>query len=345
MIMDVKAVDIARTLGISKATVSLALNHKAGVSEKTRKKIFDTKEMLEKSEAPRTAVTDLSLKAGEIKVVLISRGMHSVKNAELDLWTDVNSVFEKNARENGFTLSLLYIDFTPEDLQIMVSACNADQVAGVIVMGTELRDGDEVYLESIEKPLVIYDCCLPTEKYSCVMINNRQGIRLAVDELVRHGNTNIVYAGIDHDMYNFVSRERGFREAMEAHSLPSDDAGRVIRGGKSIEECSRFLRTYLGTHSLPDAFVCDTYHMSIALFRVLAERKADIPRDVSIIGVDALPEYLTGGMHMTSVRIPHSERAFWAMQLLLKDIREPSEFKTRMYMNCELIRGETVAER
>ena len=39
--MKIKAADIARNLNLSKATVSLVLNNKPGVSEKTRRKVFD----------------------------------------------------------------------------------------------------------------------------------------------------------------------------------------------------------------------------------------------------------------------------------------------------------------
>ena len=39
--MKIKATDIARNLNLSKATVSLVLNNKPGVSEKTRRRIFD----------------------------------------------------------------------------------------------------------------------------------------------------------------------------------------------------------------------------------------------------------------------------------------------------------------
>lgn len=39
--MKIKAADIARNLNLSKATVSLVLNDKSGVSEKTRQRIFD----------------------------------------------------------------------------------------------------------------------------------------------------------------------------------------------------------------------------------------------------------------------------------------------------------------
>lgn len=38
--MKVKMVDVARYLGVSKATVSLAVNNKPGVNEQTRQKIL-----------------------------------------------------------------------------------------------------------------------------------------------------------------------------------------------------------------------------------------------------------------------------------------------------------------
>lgn len=47
--MKIKAVDIARHLGISKATVSLALNDRPGVSEATREKVLECKAWMEKN--------------------------------------------------------------------------------------------------------------------------------------------------------------------------------------------------------------------------------------------------------------------------------------------------------
>ena len=46
--MKIKAAQIARDLGLSKATVSLALNDKPGVSEETKKMIFQYIDRMEK---------------------------------------------------------------------------------------------------------------------------------------------------------------------------------------------------------------------------------------------------------------------------------------------------------
>ena len=341
--MRVKAVDIARVMGLSKATVSLALNGKPGVSERTRKDIFECKKQLESVIPIANTVRQNPKPIGghEIKVLLVSNGLKNIKNAEMDLWTDVNAVFEKNAREKGYTLGIMYIDFINDSIEEMVSECNMDRVAGVIVIGTELQEGDEEKFYRINKPLIIYDCELTTVKYPCVMINNRQGIALALEEFFKNGLENIIYLGNSMYMYNYTSRRRGFKDVLEKSGREFRDEY-IVPVGSSVEECYEFMVDYLRDNELPDAFIMDSYHVSIGTIRALKELGKEIPREISLIGVDVLPAYLTGSCKLTSIRVPHSERAYWVMQLLFKEISEPSSLKSRLYTNCSLIQGETV---
>ena len=97
--MNVKSIDIARALGISKSTVSLALNGKPGVSEQTRQEVLACKKQLEEHGAVPPGMFSRQpeqRKRQQIKIVKITNGMKNIQGAELDLWTDVNQVFEKN---------------------------------------------------------------------------------------------------------------------------------------------------------------------------------------------------------------------------------------------------------
>ena len=323
--------------------MSLALNGKPGVSERTRKDIFECKKQLESGIPIANTVRQNPKPIGghEIKVLLVSNGLKNIKNAEMDLWTDVNAVFEKNAREKGYTLGIMYIDFINDSIEEMVSECNMDRVAGVIVIGTELQEGDEEKFYRINKPLIIYDCELTTVKYPCVMINNRQGIALALEEFFKNGLENIIYLGNSMYMYNYTSRRRGFKDVLEKSGREFRDEY-IVPVGSSVEECYEFMVDYLRDNELPDAFIMDSYHVSIGTIRALKELGKEIPREISLIGVDVLPAYLTGSCKLTSIRVPHSERAYWVMQLLFKEISEPSSLKSRLYTNCSLIQGETV---
>ena len=80
--MKIKAADIARNLNLSKATVSLVLNNKPGVSEKTRRRIFDyIEEVTGEAERQKEEKNKQELENKNIiKVLFIDNALRFVKN-------------------------------------------------------------------------------------------------------------------------------------------------------------------------------------------------------------------------------------------------------------------------
>lgn len=344
--MNVKSIDIARALGISKSTVSLALNGKPGVSEQTRQEVLACKKQLEEHgvlSAGMFAGQQNQKKGHQIKIVRVINGMKNIRGAELDLWTDVNEAFEKNLRANGYSLGLMYADLREKDQSRMIAECNADDVAGVIIFGTEFKQENSSLLESIQKPLVIYDAVPDTDKYPVVLIDNRQGVELAVEELLAKGNTDIRYLCNPLPMYNYESRRSAFLEIMEKKGM-GDVSDRIIRTGSSVEEVRQMMLEYLKTAPLPHAYIMESYHVSMGTIMAMQELGIRIPEDVSLIGIDTLPSFLTGGINLTSIRVPHTERVYWTVQLLLKEIDHPVREKSKLYTSCVFVNGETVKE-
>ncbi len=345
--MQIKAAEIARVLGISKATVSLALNNKPGVSEEKRALIKACKETLERGEKwfPENGLSGISVprQTGlEIKVLKVSRGLKNVLGAEIDLWTDVNEVFEFYTRQRGYSLGIMYFDILSDSSERLKEECNQEKVAGVIVLGTELYPEDVTLLKTIEKPVVVYDADIDCPDFPAVMVNNRQGVSLAVSHFWNSGIRDIRYLGNSLHMYNYESRRRGFIEAMERLDV-YDAKNRITGIGSSIEEVYQTAKTYFQNNPLPEGLIMDSYHISIGVIRALNELKRRIPEDISLIGIDKLPEYLTGNRNMTAIRIPHTERAYWVVQFLFRELEASSNIKPKLYMNCELLEGDTVA--
>lgn len=345
--MKTKAVDIARALGISKSTVSLALNGKPGVSEKTRQEIEVCRKRLEEGIPLTQMLAEKSTEKtapAQIKVVRVINGMKNIQGSELDLWTDVNEVFVRNLRENGYSMGLVYADFREQDQTALLEECNREDVKGVIIFGTELQKEDLPVLAKIHKPMVIHDALLGTDRYPAVVIDNRQGIELAVNELLSKGNQEITYLSNPMPMYNYVSRQQSFLDIMNRRNV-SNAGEHIVNVGSSVEECHQVMRSYLQNHKLPDAFITESYHVTMGTVMAAQELGIRIPEDVSLVGVDALPCYLTGGIHVTAIRVPHTERAFWTIQLLLKEIRHPAKEKSKLYTNCCLEEGDSVRRR
>lgn len=338
--MKIKAIDIARELGISKATVSLALNNKPGVSEQTKQDILEC--MVRMQNGIKTTDDSRIVRNKQmIKIIVVSKNLKIVRNSELDLWTDVNAVFDRMAKKEGYTLGISYPDLHTDSIEAVVMECNVDTVAGIVLFGTELEPSDIKYFRGIRKPMVIYDSDMQCDKYPYVVVNNRVGVHTAVDYLVKNEHKDIVYLANSIDIYNYLERRKGFAEAIRSHNLIFDKHSIAVVGDR-IETVYQNMKKYLDIHELPSAFVMESYHISVGAIRAFRERGIIIPEDISLIGIDELPSYMTGECQMTTIRIPHTERAVWVMMMLFKEITDSSDVKSRMFTNCKLIEGNSV---
>lgn len=90
--MNVKSIDIARALGISKSTVSLALNGKPGVSEQTRQEVLACKKQLEEHGVVPPGMFSRQpeqRKRQQIKIVKITNGMKNTASKWIFAWITV----------------------------------------------------------------------------------------------------------------------------------------------------------------------------------------------------------------------------------------------------------------
>lgn len=127
--MKIKAAQIARDLGLSKATVSLALNDKPGVSEETKKMIFQYIDRMEKG-------IDI-VENNIIKIVNYSK-KENIYGGEVDLWSEVLSEFNKEAKKDGYSLGIDYINDDIDEINKLIMECNQGHVVGAIVLQTIL---------------------------------------------------------------------------------------------------------------------------------------------------------------------------------------------------------------
>ena len=340
--MKVKAIDIARELGISKATVSLALNNRQGVSEHTRAEVLLCKKKLEEKECSRMNPEN-KMTGNIIRVVVASRNLQVVRDPEMDLWTDVIVLFDQVAKSWGCSLEVVYFNLLQENAERMCFDCNRDNICGIILFGTELYPEDAPLFQSIQKPVIVYDTDLRTKRYAHVIVNNSDACRMAVEYLLAHGKKRIVYLRRNKHLYNYEEKQRAFRAVMTEHNLLQDETEQLVCMGDTINTIYENMKKYLDTHPLPDAFLTKSYHLSIGCLRAFRDKKIAVPSEVSIIGVDRLPDYLTGDKQLTTIQVPHTERAMMVMSILWHEIHDSSPFKSKVYTNCRLIEGETVS--
>ena len=363
--MKIKMVEVARRLGISKATVSLAVNNKPGVSEKTKQEVLACIETLQQENAFGPAMTENAASTGRpdageaegtdsahaeseaagtaaktqpavhrpklIMVVIINHRKQVVCDPELDLWSEVLATFESEARKRGYLYCLRYLNEEAGEKESIIAECNMDFVEGVIIHGTEMLPEDEAILDRIHKPLVLYDCAVKDGRYSCVCIDNVQAVTCAMELLKEAGAREIKYLSVDKEIYNFSRRREAFRNTLiDEDYMPKKDDMVVL--GSRIPEITENMLKWLLHHHCPQGFVFENYQISIGVLTALRRAGISVPGDVKAVGIDEIPDYLIPDVQLPQIKIPHGERAVIAMELLEREIRQSGTFmKMKVY--------------
>lgn len=328
--MKVKAIDIAKKLNISKATVSLALNNKPGVSPQTREAIYRCMAELEEVVEPQTKQI--------IKVINVQRDLH--RYAEMDLWAEVLLDFDRAIRQMGYTLGVTYTSMDPQDIEQAIQDANEENVAGVIFCATELLPNDLDILSRIRKPMVVYDND-PGPEYHCSVIGNMAAVRDVVDLLVQRGCRNIKYLGNSVDIYNFRERKAGYRAGLRKNRLELKEDS-IMTVGKNTEEVYQYMLKYLEVNKLPDAFIMDNYQVSIGVMRALKTLRVSVPQDVSLVGIDEIPSLVMADYTLSTMKVQHMERGRALMMFLEQEISGGLASKFKIFSNCELIMGNSI---
>lgn len=327
--MKIKAAQIARDLGLSKATVSLALNDKPGVSEETKKMIFQYIDRMEKG-------IDI-VENNIIKIVNYSK-KENIYGGEVDLWSEVLSEFNKEAKKDGYSLGIDYINDDIDEINKLIMECNQGHVVGAIVFANDLDEDIFKLFKQIKKPLIIYDNDFDDDNYSYVMIDNYQGMEKIIKLIVEKGFNEVCYLANSHDNYNFRKRRMAFTDLISKYNL----TGRIFITGNDVESVYAAMKTELVDKSFPKVLISENYQVSIGTIKAIQEMNLSFKDDINLIGIDEIPDYFCYGHHLTALKIIHGKRAGVALSLLKKEIEDHDVEKFKIYSTCRLVEGDTI---
>lgn len=345
--------DVAKRLGVSPATVSLAVNNRPGVNEETKKQVLQCIEEMEAEAAGRRKETgskenkDTILSAEEkngisdafnrmLKVVFINRKKNIIADPGMELWTGITETFDREARKRGMIYSLCYLTVGGRDTDEIVRECNMDIVAGVILFGTEMQEEDMAIAGRIRKPLIVFDYEPEQGDYSSVCIDNDDAVRKAIMMLINQGAKDICYCGCGKKIYNFYTRKKAFEKYRSFFDLPVK-SDRYVEWGQTIPETKENAMRWLEQNSLPEAFLFESYMTAIGVMLALESKGIEVPQKVRLAGIDEIPEYMMADMNYSYVRIPNEERAVMGITLLDQFMNGYPDMKASVFLKTEAV--------
>jgi DNA-binding LacI/PurR family transcriptional regulator len=311
--------DIAIRTGVSYQTVSRVLNGMPHVSPATREKIQAV--MQEVGFRPNMTARQLAGQSSNtVGLVTFATSFYGP--------AQILSNCEQASKEMGlsFMFSGIVDQSTPEIRRAVNELC-AHQVCGILLylpLRIDLRDLQEVCRNV---PIVAVDSNLGY-KGPAIYIQQELGSRIATQHLIQFGHRKIAYLQGPLFWRAAELRFKGWLKELKAAGL---DPGPVVAGNwtaeSGFEATKTLIAQYWGEFS---ALIAGNDQMALGAIRAFEESGIRIPRTISVVGFDDIPEAAFFRPPLSTIKQDFAALASSSVECLMSQLnqRQPSRLRT-----------------
>lgn len=326
----VSMLDVAAHSGVSHQTVSRVLNNHVNVSQKTRSKVLSA--MRELGYAPNLAARALS--NGKTTTI----GVLSYDSTLFGPASMLHAV-QSAGRENGYAVTLATTKGIDETaIANGVKELVQSGVDGIILITPLTRGGhlsDDV-LGGIPSVIVEGESL---KDIPSVNVNQFSGAQKAVEYLISIGHTNIAHISGPQTWYEAIMRRKGWEKALKGAKL---DLGPLVIGDWSANSGYEAIKKIVTMGRVTAVFVGNDA-MALGVLKGLNELKIKVPKEMSIVGFDDIPE--SGFMipSLTTIRQDFIAVGKLSVELLMDCIRKIERNSYQITIQPELVIRESTS--
>jgi DNA-binding LacI/PurR family transcriptional regulator len=329
----VRLEDLARHCGVSVSTASRALAGGKGVRADLRAQLLD---------AAKTLNYAIPASIADRKVILAASSVAMVDYIRNQFTFYVLEGLNARAQALGVEILTRPISSRAEEIRVLEEARDNDEVAGCLFL--TLDDEDMLTLtSSFAKPIVLVNGDDPSMRLSSVTPCNRSAARLATEHLIGHGHSRILFL-MRRGRRTIERRFEGWQDAMRQNRpFDADDLAVEVEdwlpelGAEAIE--SRVRRRGLDF----TAILAAGDSLAVGAAMGLERLGYKVPDDVSVMGMDDLPQAAFHNPPLTAMHIPMREIGAAALNLLLDDLGGVPMPPRRVELACHIVERRSVA--
>jgi LacI family transcriptional regulator len=311
--------DVAAAAGVSVATVSKVINDRYGVAAGTVERV-------------RAVIAELGYESS-----LIARSLRNQRTNVIGILVADIEPFSaellkgaaKAIRGSGYEL-VVYSAGGEAAHAVGWENRYLSRLSGTLIDGAVIVT-PTVLAPSYGAPVVAVDPHTGGEDVPTVDSDNRRGAELATEHLLALGHRRIAFLAGRADLESARLREDGFRAAMAAAGVPVDPE--LVQAGEYDEPVSAAAAQRLLTLPEPPTAVFAANDVSaIAAMDVALTLGMHVPRDLSVVGFDNVPESTLTRPALTTVEQPIQLMGQRAIEMLVQLLAgaEPAAHQVRL---------------
>lgn len=271
--------DVAAVAGVSAQTVSRVSTGYPGVRPETRERVLSAMESV--GYVPNSAAR--ALKQGAFRTI----GVIAHQLARIGESSTVDAVVEA-ARQKGYGVTLVDVRApTAENVSEAVASLADMAIDGLIIIRAEVGTPEELSLPP-QIPVVVSDSHFAGH-HPAVATDQASGARMVVEHLLGLGHDTVSHLSGPTDSLPAVERESAWRRALQAAGRAVPQPYRGTWSAASGYEVGGQIAADVQAGTVTAVF-CANDQMALGLCRALYEAGLQVPRDVSVVGFDDIPE-------------------------------------------------------
>ncbi len=286
--------EVARLAGVSHQTVSRVLNDEDTVRPQTRAKV-------------EAAIRELRYRPSSVARALATRKTHTLglvsTGNPLYGPASIALAFNGAAREAGYqVITASMADANREEILQAVDVLLRQQVEAIVVIATDQSSIEAIDGLEVDIPVVTADSSGHGD-FPSVSIDQFEGATLATSYLADLGHRDILHVAGPVGSLDARERERAWRTELVRRALPIHEP----LHGDWTADSGRAIGTQLLKAGGVSALFVANDQMALGLMHALADHGLSVPRDVSIVGFDDIPEAAHFTPPLTTMRQDFTE--------------------------------------
>ena len=336
--------DIADALGVSRNTVSKAINNTGILADATREKVLaKAVEMGYKQFSYASSVSDI-LGSTPVKEPLKTGEFALFIGNFLDNSHFASTMLDKFQHEiTGLGYSMTMHRVTSDNLRDLTfpASFNKERTVGIICVEMFNLKYCEM-LGCLDLPLLFVDA--PVESHEkqlagdILMMDNSSGIYQLISDMKARGVKKIGFVGQANHCRSFFERYMAFRNAMYLNSLPIDEKFCLVDIHQhGPDYFSNLFNVFSKLDELPELIICANDFIAIDIVNCLKIMGKSYPDDMMICGFDDSAESKVMTPALTTCHIHSQAIGYTAANLLLSRIEQPDLNYRTVYTETNLI--------
>ena len=323
--------DLAKETGLSLATISSYING-GNVREKNRIKIENAiqKHGYVANEIARSLKTNKTMTVGII-----------VPELKSNFFANIISDAEDILRHHGYSVLVCDCRTDPKREKDAIDFMLRKRVDGIINAPVN-HDGHHLQKFFDDgKAVVLIDRKIEDVPCDCIIIDNIDAIRKAVQSLVNNGHKKIGYIGGSEDVYTSNQRTMGYMMAMEELGLLVEDRF-MTEGNYTIQGGADAMAQLVKNNPDMTAVIATNDDITVGCMIAANELELKVPEDVSIIGFDHLDFSRACIPKLNIISQPTHEIARNAANLLLRRMAGDTGAIEEIRLSTSITAGKSI---